>query len=168
MNTPGIALTYPTKGRLLGIDYGTKRVGLAISSSDQTIASPINIHQRVNEQVDSRYFKTVVDEYEVAALVVGLPIHINGEVGLKAREARNYGKKLSQWVNRPVEFWDERYTSAIAEDLMLGVNMTREQRKKRVDMIAAQIMLQSFLDHRRNLLPPQSDSDASSPINEDA
>jgi len=138
----------PSSGRLLGIDYGTKRVGLAICTPDQTIASPVAIHERRNEQLDRRFFLTTVEEYQIRGLVVGLPMHVNGQEGVKAKEARTYGKWLASLTHLPVVYWDERYTSAIAEDFMLGANLSREQRKKRVDMIAAQIMLQSFLDSR--------------------
>ncbi|WP_437224774.1 Holliday junction resolvase RuvX [Planctomicrobium sp. SH661] len=150
----------PTTGRLLGVDFGTKRVGLAISTADQSIASPLEIYSRCNDAVDARHFKTILEDYNVRGIVVGLPIHVNGTEGQKAKEARAYGKWLAGISKLPVDFHDERYTSAVADDYMLEANLTREQRKKRVDMIAAQILLQSFLDRRQ---PPAT----STPISEE-
>ncbi|TWT58704.1 putative Holliday junction resolvase [Thalassoglobus neptunius] len=142
---------FPQTGRLLGVDYGTKRVGIAVSTPDQKIASPLEILTRQNENYDAKYFKEVISEYRISALVVGLPIHVNGTEGQKAREAREYGGWLSQLTNLPVKYWDERYTSVAAEDCMIGIDFTRKQRKRRMDMVAAQIMLQAYLDHQETL-----------------
>jgi len=139
----------PLHGRLLGVDYGTRRVGLAISTLDQKIASPLSTYERCQEQQDRRYFRTLMEEYQVRGIVLGLPIHVNGAEGSKAWESRQYGKWLAQLTGLPIDFWDERFTSAVAEDFMLAANLTRQQRKKRVDKIAAQIILQSFLDRRQ-------------------
>jgi len=138
----------PPSGRLLGVDFGTRRVGLSVSTFDQTIASPLSIYTRCHEQQDARYFIKLIEEYQIRAVILGLPIHMNGNEGQKAREARQYGQWLGRISQLPVDFWDERFTSAVAEDFMIEVDLTREQRKKRVDMVAAQILLQSYLDHR--------------------
>lgn len=143
------AIPFPETGRLLGVDYGTKRVGLAISTPDQRIASPLEIRVRQNDVQDERYFRGILADYSVQGVVVGLPIHVNGNEGQKAREARAYGQWIEKHFSLPVTFWDERYTSSVAEDFMIGLDLTREQRKKRIDMLAAQIMLQSYLDRPR-------------------
>ncbi len=110
--------SFPTDGRLLGIDYGTVRVGLAISTPEQTIASPIEVYQRRSERLDAAYFQQFVKENRIAGLVVGLPMHVNGEEGQKAHEARQFGTWLAATVSRPVIWWDERYTSSVAADLL--------------------------------------------------
>lgn len=140
---------FPETGRLLGVDYGTKRVGLAISTPDQSIASPLEIRVRQNESQDLRYFREILENYTVRGIVVGLPIHVNGNEGQKAHEARVYGEWFAKHFSLPVAFWDERYTSAVAEEFMIGLDLTRDQRKKRIDMLAAQIMLQSYLERPR-------------------
>lgn len=142
---------FPAQGRLLGIDYGTRRVGLAISTPDQTIASPLEIYQRRNDQLDARHFLAVAEDYRVRGIVLGLPIHVSGEEGQTAAQARKYGDWLKSILGLPVAFWDERYTSAVAEEYLLGADLSRQKRKKRLDMVAAQIMLQSYLNSR---LPP--------------
>lgn len=137
---------FPREGQLLGVDYGTVRVGLAISTREQNIASPLEIYQRRNERLDGKYFKELVEEYRIKGLVVGLPMHVNGEEGSTAHFAREYGAWLKEITGLPVLFWDERYTSSVAEEHMIGVDLTRKQRKRRLDMVAAQIFLQSYLD----------------------
>lgn len=137
---------FPEEGRLLGIDFGTVRVGLAITTREQNIASPLEIYQRKNETLDAKYFQEIVKENRVVGLVVGLPLHVNGDESVSATRAREYGKWLSELTGVPVLYWDERYTSAVAEEQMIGIDLTRKQRKRRLDMVAAQIFLQSYLD----------------------
>lgn len=152
----------PLSGALLGVDYGTKRVGLALATPDQTIASPLEIYHRRTEPLDARYFREVISDYRIRGLVVGLPLHVGGEEGQKAREARNYGAWLHSISDLPVEFWDERYTSAVAEEHLLGADLSRQKRKKRLDMIAAQIMLQAFLEYRLRSRTPEPQPDPES------
>lgn len=137
---------FPRAGKLLGVDYGTKRVGLAVSTYDQKISSPLEVYQRRNETLDSKYFREIVQDYTIAGLVVGLPIHLSGGEGQSARGAREYGQWLVKLTGLPILFWDERFTSAVADDHMIGIDMTRKQRKRRIDMVAAHIMLQAYLD----------------------
>lgn len=143
----GEAEAVPEKGCLLGIDFGTKRVGLAVSDSRQSIASPIENYTLSDPQANERFFRKVVDEYAVVGVVVGLPVHLlSGDEGEVAVAAREYGQWLHETVERPVCFWDERMTSQLAEQAMMLADLTPKQRKKRLDMVAAQVMLQTFLD----------------------
>lgn len=144
----------PPQGQLLGVDYGTKRVGLAISTGDQTLSSPLQIYERRNERLDAKFFRELAEDYRLKGIVVGLPMHINGEEGESARHARAYGTWLSELTGLPVIYWDERYTSAVAEEHLLNAEMTRKQRKKRLDKIAAHIILQACLDFRHRARNP--------------
>jgi putative Holliday junction resolvase len=153
---------FPPTGRLLGVDYGTKRVGLAISTPDRTIASPLSIYHRRNDSLDARNYKSVIDDYRIVGIVLGLPIHVSGEESQKSAEARKYGSWMTLISGLPVEYWDERYTSAVAEDYLLGADLTRQKRKQRLDMVAAQIMLQAYLDyHHPRPARGEDDSDFS-------
>lgn len=145
-DTPLPADDFPRQGRLLGIDFGTKRVGVAVSSPDQTIASPLENYTRRSEVHDATHFRRLAEEYRAVGLVVGLPVHLSGDEGGKAREARAYGTWLSATTGLPVRYWDERYTSLTAESYLFAAEMTKKQRKARLDMLAAQILLQAFLD----------------------
>jgi len=137
---------FPAEGRLLGLDFGTKRVGVAVSTPEQTIASPLEIHTRQGDIPDAQYFSGLAAEYSVVGLVVGLPVHMSGDEGGKASEAREFGDWCSRTTGLPVRYWDERYTSAIAEEHLLAAKLSRKKRKARIDKLAAQIMLQSYLD----------------------
>lgn len=142
------AAALPGRGRLIGIDYGTKRVGVSVSDLFQRIASPLNNYQRNGVQADERYFRGLVEEYEVAGFVVGLPVHLSGDESPKSREAREYARWLSNITGIPHAFQDERHSSSMAEAMMLQVGMTRKQRNARIDKLAAHILLQAYLDSR--------------------
>jgi putative holliday junction resolvase len=132
--------------RLLGVDFGTVRVGLAISDRDRKIASPLATYTRRSEQQDQQFFHRLVEVEEIGGLVVGLPVHCDGREGQKAGEARAYGQWLHEATNRPVVFWDERFTTVEAEGFLLKAGLTNKRRKERRDRVAAQIMLQGYLD----------------------
>ncbi len=137
---------FPTEGRLLGFDFGTKRVGIAVSNAEQTISSPLENYTRCGLQQDARHFGQLADDYQAVGLVMGLPVHMSGDEGQKAREAREFGNRVSRQLDLPVRFWDERYTSVLAEEYLLAANLSTKKRKARRDKLAAQIMLRSFLD----------------------
>ena len=147
----------PHFGRLLAIDFGTRRLGLALSTPEQNLSTPLEVWTRRDAAVDAQRLRQVIDEYHVRGIVVGLPLHTGGEEGLSARRAREFG----QWVRRtlalPVAFWDERCSSAAAEDWMLEAGLTRDQRRSRRDMLAAHVILQSYLEHRRATHQPAAE-----------
>lgn len=134
------------KGRLLGVDFGTVRVGLAVSDADRIIASPFETYARRDSNVDADHFSNVVRAERIVGLVVGLPLHTGGEEGIKAKEARAFGNKLGEITGLPVVYWDERCTTAAAEDSLREAGLPRGKRKARLDRVAAQIILQSYLD----------------------
>ena len=132
--------------RTLGIDYGTKRIGMSMSDQSGRIASPLGIRHRVSASQDGEFFKELVRSHQLARVVVGMPLHTDGKVGEKAHEARKYGAWLAAELVLPVDFFDERYTSIEAEARLRSTGMRAKGRKKRRDMLAAQIMLQAYLD----------------------
>jgi putative Holliday junction resolvase len=133
-------------GRLLGVDYGTVRVGLAVSDPGRTFAFPLATHERQGPARDGEYFRALVKEEEVAGLVVGLPVHLDGREGTKAAEARAFGAWLAEVTGLPVVYWDERFTTAEAEAALWAAGLTHGRRKARRDRVAAQILLQTYLD----------------------
>jgi putative Holliday junction resolvase len=134
------------RARLLGIDFGTVRVGLAVSDAERHIASPLATYVRRGSDQDASYFRALTQEQEIGGLVVGLPVHLDGQEGHKAREARAFGSALARATELPVVFWDERFTTVEAEGLLLSAGLTSKRRKARRDSLAAQILLQSYLD----------------------
>jgi len=139
----------PKKGRLLGVDYGTVRVGLAVCDPDRIIASPLETYTRRTLAEDAIYFANLVRIERVLGLVVGLAIHVNGDEGIKAKECRDYAAWLTGVTGLPVAMWDERFTSSLAEDALLEAGLTSKKRKSRRDRVAAQMILQAYLEADR-------------------
>jgi putative holliday junction resolvase len=137
-----------TPGRVAGIDYGHVRIGIAISDPGRTIASPFENYTRGGLDQDARRFRRLVADEQVVLFVVGLPIHLDGRESPKSQEARQFGAWLGDVTGVPVEFFDERFTSREAEELLLAADLTRKRRKKRMDMLAAQIMLSAYMEGR--------------------
>ncbi|WP_339613044.1 Holliday junction resolvase RuvX [uncultured Rubinisphaera sp.] len=137
---------FPSEGALLGIDFGTKRVGIAISTPDQSISSPLETLQRSQPAQESKIFCKICKEYRIKGLVVGLPVHMSGDEGEKAKMARKFGDWLSKISELPVIYWDERFTTSLAQHHLREFGISKAKQKSRLDMLAAQVMLQSFLD----------------------
>jgi putative Holliday junction resolvase len=133
-------------GRLLGVDYGTVRVGLAVSDPDRIIASPLDTLTRGGDDADAAYFTKLVAAEKVVGIVVGLPLHTRGHEGVQSAEARRYGAWLREVTGLSVVFWDERFTSALADDAFREAKLSHKKRKDRRDRVAAVLMLQGFLD----------------------
>ena len=133
-------------GRVAGIDFGTVRIGIALSDPDRTIASPYENYTRRGPDQDRRRMRRLVEEEGVSLFVVGLPVHLDGRESPKSIEARRFGAWLSEATGVPVEFFDERFTSREAEQLLLGAEMTAKRRKRRLDMVAAQVLLAAYLE----------------------
>jgi putative Holliday junction resolvase len=133
-------------GRILGIDFGTKRIGAALSDPGRSIAFPLEVHERTTPERDAAHYRNLVAEENVERIVVGLPLHTSGQESGLSGLARDFGRWLAAVTARPVVFRDERYTSFDADDLLRGHGLKRKGRKARRDMLAAQILLQRYLD----------------------
>ena len=133
-------------GRLLGVDYGSVRIGLSISDPERRLASPLAVYERRGREQDSLYFRSLVSAEEIKAIVVGLPVHLDGREGQKAAEARAFGAWLAETTELPVTFWDERFSTVEAESALWQAGLTHKKRKARRDRVAAQIVLQAYLD----------------------
>jgi len=136
----------PDSGVLLGIDYGERRIGVAISNEEQTISMPLENYTRQTPERDAEWLKQLAGGYGARGLVVGLPVHMSGQEGEKARQARQFGLWAHEATLLPVSWWDERYSSAAADVYLSQQELTGKKRKARRDQLAAQIFLQSFLD----------------------
>jgi putative holliday junction resolvase len=136
----------PAAGRVAGIDYGHVRIGIAISDPERKIASPLENYTRRGPDRDTDRFRRLAVDERVILFVVGLPIHLDGRESEKSQEARRFGQWLGEVTGVPVEFFDERFTSHEAEQMLLAADMTKKRRKKRMDMLAAQIMLSGYLE----------------------
>ncbi len=134
------------KGALLGVDFGTVRVGLAVSDPDRIIASPLETYARRSEELDAAHYRHVATASRAVEIVVGLPLHADGRESAKSLEARAFGTWLAGVTGLPVVFWDERFTTSLAEDALLEARLTSKKRKDRRDRVAAQMILQNYID----------------------
>jgi putative Holliday junction resolvase len=132
--------------RVLGVDYGTVRIGLAVSDPERKIAFPLSTLSRRSRDSDAAAFRDLVEDEEIGQIVVGLPVHLDGREGQKAREARAFGQWLAGVTGLPIVFWDERFTTVEAESTLWSAGLTHKKRKARRDRVAAQILLQAYLD----------------------
>lgn len=147
---------FPTEGALFGLDFGTKRIGVAVCSDNQSIACPLESYERRNEKLDTDWLVQLAHGYQVVGLVVGLPVHMSGDEGGKALEARKFGAWATAVTGLPVKFWDERYSSAIADMHMSATKISKKKKKTRRDQVAAQVFLQRFLDSDNRDAKPES------------
>ncbi len=134
------------RSRLLGVDYGLVRLGLAVSDAERRLASPLTVYKRCGPERDAAYFRALAAAEEIGGIVVGLPLHCDGHEGAKAQQARAFGAWLAEATGLPVWFWDERFSTVEAESVLWQAGLTHKKRKARRDGVAAQILLQTYLD----------------------
>lgn len=133
-------------GRIAGIDFGTVRIGIAIADARVGIASPYENYSRRSAEADAAKFCRLVADEAITRFVVGLPVHSSGVESQLSTQAREFGKWLEEVTRVDVVFFDERFTSVEAEGHLLAAQLTRKQRRARLDMLAAQIMLTAYLE----------------------
>lgn len=137
----------PDKKAILGIDYGSKRMGLAVSDLSKTIATSYKILYRQNIKNDLADLERVIKEKEIGAIVMGLPLQMNGEEGEIAAEVRKFAEKLEENFSLPILLWDERLSSSAVESFLIKeVDLSRKKRAKVLDASAAAYILQGALD----------------------
>ncbi len=141
----------PPEGRLLGIDFGTRRLGFAISTPERSLSTPLETWLRQGEQGDARHLRELFEDYYIVGIVLGLPLHMNGDEGQSAHFARQFGRWLRTTLGKPVLFWDERCSSAAADDWMLEADLSRQKRKDLRDKLAAHVILDGYLEAQRRL-----------------
>src|SRR6476661_4933139 len=112
--------------RIAGIDYGTVRIGIALADTEVGIAGPYENYTRRSVALDGQYFKTFAREERIERFVVGLPVHLNGAESQKSTEARAFGKWLGEMTAAPVEYFDERFTSSEADELLSARKLTKK------------------------------------------
>ncbi|MCQ2493049.1 MAG: Holliday junction resolvase RuvX [Lachnospiraceae bacterium] len=138
--------------RIMGLDFGSKTVGVAISDPLLITAQAKEIIRRDKENKLRKTLARIEElcvEYEVTEIVLGLPLHMNGDEGIRAQISREFAESLERRTGLPVTMMDERLTTVEADEIMMEVGIRRENRKEYVDMIAAQIILQDYLNNRK-------------------
>ena len=139
--------------RVLAIDPGTVRLGLALSDPSGTIAQPLSVLKRRSEAEDLAELARLVDEHAVEQIVVGLPRTMSGQLEAAAKDAQAFGAQVGERTGRPVAYWDERLTTVAAERYLLEQGKRRNKRRQEIDRMAATLMLQGYLDYQRRGRP---------------
>jgi len=139
----------PPGQRLIGIDAGTKTLGLALSDVNRGIASPLETIKKTKFKADAARLLDICAEHKIAGLVLGLPISLDGTEGPRAQSTRALARNLNKLSLLPILLWDERLTTAEAERMLIAADQTRKRRAEVIDKLAATIILQNALDRMR-------------------
>lgn len=135
-----------SKGKILGLDWGSKRIGIAISDRGGNVALGRPSRYREDLESDLDYLEDLVTAEDVSLVVVGMPFHMNGEEGESAENVREFKRALEKRLQVSVDTIDERLTSSEAERVMIQSDLRREERKEKRDKVAATLILQRYLD----------------------
>ena len=136
-------------GRIMGLDIGDKTIGVSVSDLMGLTAQGVTTIKRVGKKKDIEAIKQIIAEKQVNKIVSGLPKNMNGTVGPQGEKVQKFCELLKEETNLPIEFWDERLSTVAAERSLIEGNVRRENRKKVIDMLAAVIILQGYLDSKR-------------------
>jgi putative Holliday junction resolvase len=139
----------PPGQRLIGIDAGTKTLGLALSDVNRGIASPLETIKKTKFTADAARLLEICAEHKIAGMVLGLPINLDGTEGPRAQSTRALARSLNKLSPLPILLWDERLTTAEAERMLISADQTRRRRAEVIDKLAATIILQNALDRMR-------------------
>ena len=136
--------------RILGIDYGEARTGLAISDDTETVATVIGtVHERDKERLSERITETCIKE-RVEKIIIGLPKNMDGTEGFRAEHTRKFAAMLQEKIPElPLEFYDERMTTMVASRFMMEANTKGKKKRNAIDALSAQIILQDYLERNR-------------------
>ncbi|HQA60630.1 MAG: Holliday junction resolvase RuvX [Tepidanaerobacteraceae bacterium] len=134
--------------RILGLDIGEKRIGVAISDELYFSANGLDVIERKNNGEDINKIAEIVSRYNVVKIVVGLPKNMDGSVGPSGEEVKKYVNKLQNALEVEVDFWDERLSTVAAEKTLIEADISRKKRKKVIDKMAAVFILQNYLDFK--------------------
>lgn len=140
--------------RLIGIDAGTKTLGLALSDVTRTIASPLTVLRRTKFSQDAAQLMQIAAEHKITGFVLGLPTNLDGSAGPRVQATRALAKNLNALTALPILLWDERLSTAAAERTLLEADASRKRRAEVIDKVAATIILQGALDRMRNIKAP--------------
>lgn len=134
--------------RILAVDFGTKRIGLAVSDTNEKIATGMPTIKRKNNTADLSRIKSIVNDLEIGKIIMGITYNYDGSLSKTGLGAQTFSRLLRKETGIPVEFFDETYTSVNAENLLIEADMSRKKRKRVIDKLSAVIILQEYLNNR--------------------
>ncbi len=139
--------------RILALDVGTKRIGLAVSDELGITAQSKPVLVCSSWTADIKALQEQIDAFQIGEIVVGYPVNLNGSVGPQAEWVLKFVEKMKEHISLPIKMWDERLSSMAVDKLMLEGDLSRQKRKKRIDSLSAQWILQGYLESKRNRPP---------------
>jgi len=159
MNRPpavdDLAGRLPPKARLIGIDLGTRTIGLAVSDVERRLASPLRTLPRTTFQKDADALVAILSEFAIAAVVIGLPLDLEGQMNQRTQSTRAFGRNLATRTNLPIAYWDERFSTAVVLRSLIENDVSRARRAEVIDKMAAAYILQGALDRLSALAGPK-------------
>jgi putative holliday junction resolvase len=146
-----VDLRLPPRGALIGLDLGTKTIGVATSDPDRRLATGVETIARTNFSADAKRLMALAAERKAVAFVLGLPLNMDGSEGPRAQSTRSFARNLARLTELPIAFWDERLSTAAVERELIAADVSRSKRKAVVDQHAAIFILQGALDRLERL-----------------
>lgn len=137
--------------RMLGLDVGTKTIGTALSDTTLLIATPLATIRRRRFRDDLERIRNEIEQHKVGGIVVGLPLELDGSEGPRTQGVRQFARNVTEQIDLPLAFWDERLSTAAVERDMIVADLSRKRRAEIVDKVAAAYILQGFLDRLRQV-----------------
>lgn len=147
----GFLAVLPQVGGIAGLDLGEKTIGVAISDRRRSIATPVSIIRRVKFTEDAARLLTLLAEREVAGIILGLPLNMDGSEGPRVQSTRAFARNLARLTELPIFYWDERLSTVAATRALLEADASRKRRKEVIDQVAAGYILQGALDRMAHL-----------------
>lgn len=157
MELPDAAVLLPQRGALIGLDLGSKTIGIAASDPDRRIAAPVETIARQRFRSDAQRILELAAERRAVGFVLGLPINMDGSEGPRAQSTRAFARNLAKLTERPIALWDERLSTAAVERALIAADASRARRKAVIDAHAASYILQGALDRLLRQLPADRD-----------
>ena len=148
------AAALPPRTALMGLDIGTKTIGVAVSDGLRQVATPIETVKRTKFTADAARLLTLIEARALGGLVLGLPLNMDGTEGPRCQATRAFARNLSRLTDRPIGYWDERLSTVAAERALLEADTSRRRRAEVIDHVAAAFILQGALDRLRHLESP--------------
>ncbi|TKZ21404.1 Holliday junction resolvase RuvX [Shimia litoralis] len=146
-----LADALPVTQALIGLDLGTKTIGVAISDSFQTVATPMETIKRKKFGIDAARLLEIIDQRSIGGIILGLPRNMDGSEGPRCQSTRAFARNLSQLTAIPIGYWDERLSTVAAERALLEADTSRKRRSEVIDHVAASFILQGMLDRLTHL-----------------
>lgn len=141
----------PDRGKIMGLDLGTKTIGVAVSDGMRYSATPLETIKRTKFTQDAERIIELIGQNQIVALILGLPLNMDGTEGPRAQSTRAFARNLAPKVNLPIAFWDERLSTSAVTRMMIEADLRRDRRAEVVDKLAASYILQGALDRLRTL-----------------